>query len=173
MRRGLQRDVSALRVSMIILCMLHTIVLRDLISIRLIPPKVMLSVPATLRLHLTSQRQRSSHSRQKCLLLKLRLGSRRSSIEESDVCVWRVTQGCFGGREQLPCGVELGVDFNANCEFPFLVSGIFLVLFGLFVRLSGKFASFGLVFQLFAKWDSRVVCSYRLSVKSTQVDRGS
>lgn len=99
-----------------------TIVLCYLIARRLILVKVVLPVEAAPMLDLTVQGQSCTQRRQKRFLLEMGLSTREGGIEKCYVRIRRGIGRCCGTGEELPGGVELGVDLNADRELPFLQS---------------------------------------------------
>lgn len=96
-----------------------TIILRNLIAIRLIPPEVMLPIPAALSLNLAPERERGANSRKQRLLLKPRLRTRQSGVKGRNMSIRCARQRGPGCRKELALGVELSVNLNADREFPF------------------------------------------------------
>jgi len=121
----------------------------------------MFPIKSTPFLYLASQSHRRSHRGHKHFLLKVRLRARDREIEECDVGIG----GCIAGRgscgEEFVRRVELGVDLNADGEFPVLQPGVSGCLLGGPFCCLGVFFLFALllcgIFQGFAEGGAGVV----------------
>lgn len=98
----------------------HTIVLGDLVALRLVLVEVVLPVEAALGLDVASQRDSGAQCRDQCLALEVRLGTREGDVEEGGMGVGRVGGRGRGAGEQLASCVELGVDLDAHRQLPLL-----------------------------------------------------
>jgi len=81
--------------------------------------KIMLPIEPTRFLNLAVQRQRSSECRNQCFFLESRLRAGHSDIEEGHMRIWDIVDaGGGGGGEELAFSVQLGMDLNADGQFP-------------------------------------------------------
>jgi hypothetical protein len=96
----------------------HTIVLRDLITIWLILVKVVLAIPTTTRLNIAIHSQSRTKSWDKSSFLESRLSSRQSYIKASDMFIRLGIGRGTSSRKELVGSVEFGVHFDADCQLP-------------------------------------------------------
>lgn len=154
-----------------------TIVLGDLVALRLVLVEVVLAVEAALRLDRAAQSEGCPQRRDQRLALEVRLCAGEGDIEEGDMGVGRVGGGCRGGGEELAGGVELGVDLDAHRQLPLLQTrigalgfAIGIVLFALLAARFGFLAAF-LVLQLFPEGHD-VIVEARVGVKGARCGLG-
>jgi len=98
----------------------RTVILRNLVSVRLILVKIMLAVKTALSLHMAIESDSSTQRWYQRLFLEHWLRSRKSNVKKG-----RMLIGCIVGRsrgtgEELPGGVELCMYLDADGEFPLL-----------------------------------------------------
>ncbi len=80
--------------------------------------KIMLPIEPTRFLDLAVQRQRSSEGRYQCFFLEFGLRAGHSDIEEGHMRIWDIVDAGGGGGEELAFSVQLGMDLNADSQFP-------------------------------------------------------
>lgn len=139
---------------------LHTVVLCYLISIRLVPVEVVLSIPSTFMLYITAQCYCCSERGQQGCHLELRLRTWESCIEQSNfgVCSCILLPSQSGStREELTRRIQLGMDLDAHCELPFVQPRICLDLFDA-RQLRFGLLPLGFIFQVFSEGDGWLRC---------------
>ena len=124
-----------------------TIVLCNLVPVRLILVKIVLPVEAAPRLDLAIQSQGSSHRRNKSRFLEMGLATRKSDIEEGNMRICFLTGRSQSIREELPRGIEPCMNLDSNGQFPLVKPSIL----DLIRALGGRRSLATLLFLLFRR----------------------